>query len=96
MARKKNYVTHNGKTYDVYFGPSCFGGTIQASFYEVKRPHRKFFGRTKVFSTVSGWEWVEDFETIDELLMAIFNKGIKKYEAELELIKKCQEFLKNT
>ena len=95
MAVKKNYVTHNGKTYDVYFGQGCFGGTIQASFYEVKRPHRKFFGRTKVFSIVSGWEWVEDFETIDELLMAIFNKGIKKYEAELELMKKYQEFLKN-
>ena len=96
MAVKKNYVTHNGKTYDVYFGQGCFGGTIQASFYEVKRPHREFFGRTKFFPFVCNWEWLDDFDTIDDLLMAIFNKGVKEHEIEESRIKKYQDFLKNT
>ena len=94
MAVKKNYVKANNKTYDVYFHQDLNGAIVYASFYEVKRPHRKYFGRTKFFPFASDFRWICDYDNFDELLMTIFDSEVAEREREAERDKKFEEFCK--
>ncbi len=92
MAVKKNFITVKNKTYDVHFRQDFEGAMIHATFYEVKRPHRKRFGRTKFLPAFWGAEWLDDYDTIEELLKAIVKAEFAERERDEIRNKKFEEF----
>lgn len=91
---KKTYEFDN-KLYDAYVH-SIGLGMIEVTFYEVIRPNRKWFGRTKFFPWDSGVAFLKDNETtIDECIRIIFAERLAKHEAENRIIKMWEEFEKS-
>lgn len=89
----KTTVTYNNKTFDIYVCPDgC--AMAEVSIYEVIRPNRKTFFRTKFFPFKSGWFFLDDYETIMEGALKVLEKGFAEKHREEKIIEKWKEFEK--
>ena len=73
----------NGKLYDIYVIPDGHV-LVNIRAFEVIRPHRKWFGRTKWVSTYERSVFVEDVKTADDIVQMI------------KTISDREQFLKNS
>ena len=89
----KTTVTYNNKMFDIYVN-SIGCAMAEVSIYEVIRPNRKTFFRTKFFSFHTGCFFVDDFNTIMEGALSVLEKGFKEKNREEKIIEKWKEFEK--
>ena len=89
---KKTYNIGDGKYYDVHF---CFvwSGTIEVTVYEVIHPERKFFRRRKITSIFTKLYLIDEFDSIDEILLDAVAQAIKKSQVEEDRKQKINNFL---
>lgn len=90
---KKTYELDEGRIFDLHFWRDG-QHLIEVTVYEVKRPHRKHFGRTKFFPFCSAYRWIDDFERIEDLLLDVLAHGLQDEEDQLARDKKVEEFFK--
>ena len=89
----KTTVTYNNKMFDIYVN-SIGCAMAEVSIYEVIRPNRKTFFRTKFFPFHTGCFFVDDFDTITEGALSVLEKGFKERNREEKIIEKWKEFEK--
>ena len=86
-------VTNNDKMFDIYVN-SIGCAMAEVSIYEVIRPNRKRFFRTKFFPFHTGGFFVDDFDTITEGALSVLEKGYERKNEEEKIIEKWKNFEK--
>lgn len=89
---KKTYNIGNEKSYDVHFN-FVWSGTVDVEVYEVIHPERKFFRRRKMISIFTKLYLIDEFDSIDEILLDAVAQAIKKTQIEEERKQKIKSFL---
>ena len=89
----KTTVTYNNKMFDIYVN-SIGCAMAEVSIYEVIRPNRKTFFRTKFFPFHTGGFFVSDFDTITEGALSVLEKGFKEKDREEKIMEKWKNFEK--
>ena len=78
---KTTVKCHNGIIFDVELC-SLGGGLVEASVFEVIRPHRKHFGRRHFFSTYSATLFIADHPTPEAMVRYMVAKALQQKEFE--------------
>ena len=86
-------ITNNNKMFDIYVN-SIGCAMAEVSIYEVIRPNRKVFFRTKFFPFHTGSFFVNDFDTIMEGALSVLEKGYKEKNREEKIVEKWKNFEK--
>ena len=86
-------VINNDKMFDIYVS-SIGCAMAEVSIYEVIRPNRKTFFRTKFFPFYTGVFFVNEFDTIMEGALSVLEKGYKEKNREEKIIEKWKNFEK--
>lgn len=91
----KTFTLENGKLVDLFWWEDpTIHGSLSFSVYEVKNPNRKRFGRHKFFSLHHGWDWVDEYENLNDFLNEVLKRTNEKLKREFEIRKKMEEFTK--
>lgn len=91
----KTFTLENGKLVDVFWWrDTTLHGALGFSVYEVKNPNRKRFGRHKFFSLLHGWDWIDEYENLNDFLNEVLKRTNEKLKREFEVRKKMEEFTK--
>lgn len=88
---KTTVKCHNGTIFDVELCP-IGSGLVEASVFEVIRPHRKSFGRRQFFSTYSATLFIADHPTPEAMVRYAVAKALQQKEFQ----KNNENFLEKT
>jgi hypothetical protein len=94
VIKMKFTVINNDKMFDIYVSSLGYA-MVDVSIYEVVRPNRKIFFRTKFFPFHTGSFFATDFDTIMEGALSVLEKGYKEKNREEKLIEKWKNFEKS-
>lgn len=86
-------ITNNNKMFDIYVN-SIGCAMAEVSIYEVIRPNKKIFFRTKLFPFHTGSFFVDDFDTIMEGALSVLEDGYKAKYREEKIVEKWRNFEK--
>ena len=88
---KKTLITDDNRIFDAYYSRDG-KHFMDVSIYEVKRPDRKYFGRTKWLPFATGFQFIDSYNTLENLLMSVLAKGLREEEKDLAREKKLAEW----
>lgn len=94
MSKPKTYE-YEGRTFEVkVYSEERYRDFLFIYVYEVIRPNRKFFGRTKQFYT--DYVILDQYSSIDEAVKSVIAEGLKVEEQTKQVNKKWEEWSKET
>ena len=88
---KKVLIYNDGRIFDAYYSRNG-KRFMDVSIYEVKRPDRKRIGRTKWYPFATGFQYIDNYDTLEDLLMDVLEKGLRVEEKDLAREKKLAKW----